>query len=162
MVLPLVHRTAAARRARRTVARRAQAVQDGSKWGPPWGTTWFELRGEVPDEWAGSRVEAVIDLGFRADAPGFQCEGLLVDDAGRPVQGIHPRRTNVAVPSTAGPVVLRVEAASNPAFPSSPPSPLGSLDTAGNEPLYRLDRADLVVVDSEAAELMPTSTCSTG
>ena len=126
----------------------------GTKWGPPWGTTWFEFHGEIPDEWAGRRVEAVIDLGFRADAPGFQCEGLLVDDAGRPVQGIHPRRTNVAVPSTPGPVVLRVEAASNPAFPQFAASPLGSLDTAGNEPLYRLDRADLVVVDSDAAELI--------
>jgi alpha-mannosidase len=126
----------------------------GTKWGPPWGTTWFEFRGEIPEAWEGRRVEAVLDLGFRADAPGFQCEGLLVDDAGRPVQGIHPRRTNVAVPSTPGPVVLRVEAASNPAFPQFAASPLGSLDTAGNEPLYRLDRADLVVVDSDAAELI--------
>jgi alpha-mannosidase len=60
----------------------------GSAWGPPWTTTWFTFTGDVPDEWAGKRVEAVIDLGFRADPPGFQCEGLIVDEAGRPVQGI--------------------------------------------------------------------------
>ena len=64
----------------------------GSVWGPPWGTTWFVLTGAVPDEWSGQRVEAIIDLGFRADPPGFQCEALVVDDRGRPVQGIHLRR----------------------------------------------------------------------
>jgi alpha-mannosidase len=32
----------------------------GTAWGPPWSTTWFRLRGRVPLDWAGSRVEAVI------------------------------------------------------------------------------------------------------
>ena len=126
----------------------------GSKWGAPWATTWFELTGEVADEWVGSRIEAVIDLGFRHDLPGFQCEGLLVDDEGRPVQGVHPRRTNVPVAGVAGPVVLRIEAASNPSFTQFAPSPMGSLDTAPSDPLYRLARADLVVVDSEAEALL--------
>ncbi|HWM22555.1 MAG TPA: glycoside hydrolase family 38 C-terminal domain-containing protein, partial [Ilumatobacteraceae bacterium] len=107
-----------------------------------------------PDHWAGRRVEAVIDLGFHRDAAGFQCEGLVVDDAGLPVQGIHPRRTNVAVGSKPGPVVLMVEAASNPSFPQFRPSPLGSPATAGEERLYRFRRAELVVVDSEAEALM--------
>ena len=49
----------------------------GSRWGAPWGTTWFRLTGEIPDRWAGRRVEAVIDLGFHRDAAGFQCEGLV-------------------------------------------------------------------------------------
>ena len=66
----------------------------GTPWGAPWGTTWFTFHGTIPDEWSGRRVEAVIDLGFRGDAAGFQCEGLIVDADGRPVQGIHPRRTN--------------------------------------------------------------------
>ena len=77
------------------------------------------------------------------------------------MQGIHPRRQ--AVPSTGepGPVELVVEAASNPMFPQFQPSPLGSPATAGDEPLYRLDRAELVVVDAEAEALSTTSTCST-
>jgi alpha-mannosidase len=29
----------------------------------------------VPEGWADRRVEAVIDLGFRGDPAGFQCEG---------------------------------------------------------------------------------------
>ena len=70
----------------------------GSSWGAPWATTWFRLSGEIPPEWAGRRVEAVIDLGFHPRAAGFQCEALVVDvmpdGSFRPLQGIHPRRTN--------------------------------------------------------------------
>src|SRR5262245_27454219 len=43
----------------------------GAPWGRPWGTTWFRMAGTVPAEWAGARVEAVLDLGF-TNAPGFQ------------------------------------------------------------------------------------------
>ena len=125
----------------------------GSQWGPPWGTTWFMLRGEIPDSWARQRVEAAIDLGFHPDAAGFQCEGLVVDDAGRPVQGIHPRRTKLAVAAEPGPVTIRLEAASNPTFLQFAPSPLGSPATAGDRLLYRFRRAELLLIDSEAEAL---------
>jgi alpha-mannosidase len=128
-----------------------------SKWGAPWATTWFRFGGDIPDAWAGRRVEAVIDLGFHPDAAGFQCEGLLVERRGdgsfAPLQGIHPRRTNYAVAATPGPLELVLEAASNPSFPGYRPSPFGSLATAGDRPLYRFRRADLVVVDPEAEAL---------
>jgi alpha-mannosidase len=130
-----------------------QPFEPGRPWGPPWGTTWFTFSGEVPAEWTGRRVEAVIDLGFRADPPGFQCEGLVVDDAGRPVQGIHPRRTHLAVVARPGPVAITLEAASNPSFRGFTPSSLGSLDTAHDRPLYTFRRADLVVIDPEAEAL---------
>src|SRR4029453_13717822 len=42
----------------------------GDPWGPPWGTTWFRFTGEVPAEWAGRAVEAVVDLGFGVAQPG--------------------------------------------------------------------------------------------
>jgi alpha-mannosidase len=125
----------------------------GERWGAPWATTWFCFTGEVPPAWAGQRVEAVLDLGFDPDAAGFQCEGLVVDAAGCPVQGIHPRRTNLAVEARPGPVAIALEAASNPSFPQFRPSVLGSLETAGTALLYRLRRADLVVVDSDAEAL---------
>lgn len=130
------------------------AFTPGTMWGPPWGTTWFTFSGTIPDHWAGRRVEAVIDLGFRADAAGFQCEGLIVDDAGRPVQGIHPRRTNHRVDATPGPVTIRLEAASNPAFRQFVPSPLGSPATAGDAPLYRFRQADLALIDTDAEGLV--------
>src|SRR6187402_1590844 len=49
-------------------------VEAGQAWGPPWGTTWFRVTGQVPPQWVGRRVEVVLDLGFAADRPGFQCE----------------------------------------------------------------------------------------
>ena len=49
---------------------------------------------------------------------------------------------------------LIIEAASNPTFPQFRPSPLGSLATAGEAPLYEFTRADLVVVDEEAEALL--------
>ena len=125
----------------------------GSAWGSPWGTTWFTFTTVIPESWAGQRIEAMIDLGFHPDAAGFQCEGLIVDDAGQPVQGIHPRRTNFRVDPTPGPLTLRLEAASNPTFQQFRPSPLGSLDTAGDQPLYHFQRADLVLIDSQAEAL---------
>ena len=125
-----------------------------SMWGPPWGTTWFRCRGEVPVEWSAQRVEAIIDLGFAADSPGFQCEGLVRGPRGEPVQGIHPRRTAVPVAAGAGSVEIIVEAASNPTFPQFRPSLLGSPATAGEAPLYEFTRADLVVVDEEAEALL--------
>lgn len=126
----------------------------GSAWGPPWGTTWFRLRSAVPDAWAGRRVEAIIDIGFDADSPGFQCEALVRDALGRPVQGVHPRRQAVPVDPGPGTVELILEAASNPMFPQFQPSPLGSLTTAGDKELYRFNRADLVVVDPDAEALL--------
>jgi alpha-mannosidase len=123
----------------------------GSMWGPPWGTTWFRLSGTVPAEWAGGRVEGVVDLGFTRAPAGFQAEGLVFDVAAdgalRPLQGLHPMRTKYAIESEPGPVCLLVEAASNPSFPQFRPTPMGSPATAGDRPLYRFRRADLVLVD---------------
>jgi alpha-mannosidase len=126
----------------------------GDRWGPPWATTWFRFTGEVPGAWSGRRVEALLDLGFRADSPGFQCEGLVRDAKGRPVQGVHPRRQAVPVTKGPGPVELVVEAAANPMFPQFRRSPLGDPATAGTDPLYRLERAELVVVDTDAEALL--------
>ncbi len=76
------------------------------------------------------------------------------DGKGRPVQGIHPRRQAVAVRSEAGPVELVVEAASNPILVQFRPTPLGSPATAGDAELYRIERAELVRVDTDAEALL--------
>ena len=47
----------------------------GDPWGPPWSTTWFHVRGRVPDEWAGQRPVAVFDLGWEGQT-GFTCVAL--------------------------------------------------------------------------------------
>ena len=154
-VLPLVERERVPLRitAGPTLADQAP-FEPGQTWGAPWATTWFVFTGEVPDHWSGRRVEAVLDLGFRSDAAGFQCEGLIVDDDGRPVQGIHPRRTNHRIDAVAGPATIRLEAASNPSFRQFVPSPLGDPETAGDRPLYRFRHAHLALIDDAAEALV--------
>jgi alpha-mannosidase len=126
----------------------------GEHWSRPWGTTWFRFSVDVPAELAGPQLEAVIDLGFHPDSAGFQSEGLVWID-GQPVQGIHPRRTGVPLPDIGpGPFTFFVEAASNPAFPGYRPSPLGSLSTAGEKPLYRLRQASLGERDDDVFGLL--------
>ena len=161
-VLPLAHvdRRPLSVRAGSSPTRIDEPVAVGDRWGAPWDTTWFELSAEIPAAWRGGRVEAVIDLGFDPRAAGFQAEGMVVvlDPDGRatPVQGIHPRRTNVALAEdviASGRVELLVEAASNPMFPQFRPSQLGRPDTAHDRPLYTFRRAELVLYDSEAEAL---------
>src|SRR5689334_14273575 len=63
----------------------------GTAWGAAWGTTWFRIRGEVPAEWAGRRIELLVDLGFDTNMPGFQCEALVYRPDLTPVKSINPR-----------------------------------------------------------------------
>ncbi|WP_328295255.1 glycosyl hydrolase-related protein [Kineococcus sp. NBC_00420] len=131
----------------------------GQAWGPPWSTTWFRLRGEVPADWAGREVEVVFDLGTDARNVGFQAEGLVYTPAGEPVKSINPLSTWIPVPAGTTTFEFFVEAAANPdvlggggrAFD---PSPMGDVLTAPRDPLYVLARADLCVRDVEVAELL--------
>jgi alpha-mannosidase len=127
-------------------------------WGKPLSTSWFRLAAQVPDEWAGRRVEAVIDPGFTGDGPGFQAEGLLYDAAGVPLKGIHPhnRHLPVASPAKGGePVHLLLEAAANPAvLHGFEPTHQGDVLTAGDGPIYRFRSADLAVLDEEVWQLV--------
>ena len=136
----------------------------GQLWGAPWGTTWFHLTGVVPPEWAtqlegalGGRAEILIDLGFTAGQPGFQCEALVFDPSGRILKAIEP--FNNHVPLTVGPggsIDVYVEAASNPdvgSLWSFGPTPFGDKATAGTDPLYRMRRMDVALLDSTVWEL---------
>ncbi|WP_069817265.1 alpha-mannosidase [Streptomyces sp. TP-A0874] len=129
----------------------------GDRWGPAWGTTWFEVSGRVPREWAGRTVEAVLDLGFDRNLPGFQCEGLVYRPDGRAVKGLHPRNDWVRLgsPVTGGEeVLLYVEAAANPILTGQSPTRQGDRLTASSRPLYRLSRMDLAVFEEEVWELV--------
>ncbi|WP_261719944.1 glycoside hydrolase family 38 C-terminal domain-containing protein [Streptomyces sp. FZ201] len=128
-------------------------------WGPPWGTTWFRMRGEVPAAWAGRRVETVIDLGFTGDWPGNQAEALVHLPDGTPLKAVNPLNQYVPVAraATGGERIdYLVEAASNPdilADGFARPTPLGDVLTGGDRPLYTFRRADLAVLDEEVFHL---------
>ncbi|MGY1439766.1 alpha-mannosidase [Streptomyces reniochalinae] len=132
----------------------------GEKWGAPWGTSWFRVTGSVPADWAGRTVEAVLDLGFDENMPGFQCEGLVYRPDGSPVKGLNPRNQWVRVTESAAggePVDLHIEAASNPVildYHPFLPTDLGDKDTAGSEPQYRLARMDLAVFEEDVWNLV--------
>ncbi|HWS38436.1 MAG TPA: glycoside hydrolase family 38 C-terminal domain-containing protein [Actinoplanes sp.] len=131
-----------------------QAFELGSPWGPPWSTTWFRAEGEIPEGWAGRRVEAVFDLGFIGDWPGNQAEALVYDTAGVPIKAINPQNQYV-VPPAGSTVSLLIEAAANPDILADEfkPTPLGDKMTAGDKPLYRFAAADLAVLDEEVWHL---------
>jgi alpha-mannosidase len=129
----------------------------GGRWGKPWGTTWFRMQGRVPDDWAGETVEAIVDFSTGVGA-GFQSEGLLFrTGGGGPIRGIHPMHQAIPVGLVAdddGVVDLLVEAAANPVVATSyRPTPLGDPATAGDELLYRLNRAELAVRNDEVWHL---------
>ncbi|MEX1105534.1 MAG: glycoside hydrolase family 38 C-terminal domain-containing protein [Ilumatobacteraceae bacterium] len=136
------------------VTQRFEPIAVGARWGRPWGTTWFRLSGEIPSGWAGPHLEAIIDLGFGSRHAGFQAEGLVWLD-GEPLQGVHPRRQGVPLPQLAdGPCSFLVEGAANPMLGAGfKPSPLGSLATAGDLPLYSLVCSDLALRDDEVVGL---------
>ncbi|MFB8776983.1 alpha-mannosidase [Streptomyces broussonetiae] len=142
------------------LAAAGEPIEAGARWGAPWGTSWFTVTGTVPEGWAGRTVEAVLDLGFDENMPGFQCEGLVYRADGTPVKGLNPRNqwVRVGAPVAGGEEVrLHIEAASNPVildYHPFLPTRLGDKETAGSEPQYRLARMDLAVFDETVWQLV--------
>ncbi|MEV5600728.1 glycoside hydrolase family 38 C-terminal domain-containing protein [Streptomyces sp. NPDC052299] len=137
-----------------------EPIAVGDRWGAPWGTSWFKVSGRVPEAWAGRTVEALLDLGFDENMPGFQCEGLVYRPDGTPVKGLNPRNqwVRVGAPVAGGEeVLLHIEAASNPVildYHPFLPTRLGDKETAGSEPQYTLARMDLAVFDEDVWNLV--------
>ncbi|WP_130178449.1 glycoside hydrolase family 38 C-terminal domain-containing protein [Cryobacterium sp. SO1] len=134
----------------------------GLPWGKPWGTTWFHVTGVVPEDWSrfahlDTRTELLVDLGFLSGQAGFQAEGLVYDPEGRIVKAVEP--FNNYVPLQVGPggvIDVYVEAASNPDVGSDwafQPTAVGDKATAGTDPIYRLRRMDVALLDSQVWQL---------
>ncbi|MGY3790671.1 alpha-mannosidase [Streptomyces antibioticus] len=142
------------------LAAEPEPIAVGARWGAPWGTSWFRVTGTVPESWAGRTVEAILDLGFDENMPGFQCEGLVYRLDGTPVKGLNPRNqwVRVGAPVAGGEEVrLHIEAASNPVildYHPFLPTPLGDKETAGDAPQYSLVRMDLAVFDETVWQLV--------
>ena len=134
-----------------------QPFQAGTLWGPAWGTTWFRLRGQVPAEWAGRKVEALIDLGFDINMTGFQCEALAYRPDGTPIKSINPRNQWLPVDvASGGAVEFYLEGASNPVlldYHPFLPTQEGDIRTSSPEPLYRVRHMDLAVFEPEVFDL---------
>ena len=118
-------------------------IKVGDPWGPPWSTTWFHVRGRVPEEYAEQRVVAVFDLGF--DGPtGFTCEALAWTD-GTPWRGVDPNHRWLPID---GPEVdFYLEAAANPRATEAGPEPAASMIALRQlpEPAFVLRQAELAI-----------------
>ncbi|MEU8029055.1 glycoside hydrolase family 38 C-terminal domain-containing protein [Streptomyces sp. NPDC049099] len=142
------------------LAAEPEPIDIGARWGAPWGTSWFRVTGTVPEAWAGKTVEALLDLGFDENMPGFQCEGLVHRPDGTPVKGLNPRNqwVRIGAPAEGGEEVrLHIEAASNPVildYHPFLPTKLGDKETAGSAPQYTLTRMDLAVFDESVWQLV--------
>ena len=82
-----------------------EPVSLGHRWGPVWSTSWFRLRGEVPSEMSGRRIDLRFDAGT---------EALLWAD-GAPWHGFDFNRDRAPLPPAmqSGSIDLLVEAACN-------------------------------------------------
>jgi alpha-mannosidase len=122
----------------------------GDAWGPPWSTTWFHVKGRVPDEWAGEKVVALFELGFEGQT-GFTCEALAWKD-GRPWRGVDPNHR--WLPVTGAEVDFYLEAAANPTATQSGAEPaLSMLALRQSEaPSFVMRQADLAIQDEQARQ----------
>ena len=135
-------------------------ARPGTAWGRPWGTVWFRLTGEIPTDWAGRPVEAILNLGFNDLAPGFMGEGLIwrCTESGEwvPERGLHPANHIVRITDGAGggeQVSYLVEASANPLMWGLGSTPQSDRDTAGSHPIYAVSAIDLAVVNVDVWDL---------
>ena len=129
----------------------------GGRWGRAWDTTWFRIRGTVPESARGRRIELHVDFGWENALPGFQAEAMAYRADGVVIKGVQP--FNNWVPIQGETVDVYLEAAANPQFfghavDEFRPTLLGDVLTAGTEPRYTLAAADLVARDEGVAGLL--------
>ncbi|MGV8897039.1 MAG: alpha-mannosidase [Rhodoglobus sp.] len=141
----------------RAAAYRPFAV--GEQWGAPWGTTWLHVTGEIPASWdqKGTRPELVVNLSFSTATPGFQAEAIAYSPNGDIIKSLEPLNTYVPLGEAGTAVDLFLEAAANPNVAGNftfAPTAHGDKATAGKDPLYRLRRLELGLLDVEVWELL--------
>ena len=123
----------------------------GEKWGTMWDTTWFRFSGEIPHEWKGREVVALIQFGGSGNE-GFTTEGLVWQDS-KPVRAINVHRSDVPLAKNASGgehVLFHVEAAANPNAQDYEYD-LSKVDAAGVS--FTLKQADIVCFNREAFDL---------
>jgi alpha-mannosidase len=138
-----------------------QPQEHGAAWGKPWGTKWLRLQGDVPESWGtgpDTTVEIVVDLGFKWELPGFQCEGIAWRPDGTIIKAISPRNQYIPLKLLGSGIAVDfyVEAAANPDVAQGwtfAANPYGDKATAGTAPQYRLGRIAIAELSQSVWEL---------
>jgi len=127
----------------------------GMPWGGLWSTTWFHLRGRAPLAWAGGDVRLLVNLGGLPQV-GFGVEAMVYGSDGRALGGLHHAQRYWPLDRSSQSrelVEIYVEAASNPSAAQHASAWPELLPDYGAGPLYRLEAAELVLVDTAAERL---------
>lgn len=132
---------------------------NGGSWGEPWGTTWFHLTGNIPNEWRGEEgttPEIIADIGFNTTQTGFQCEGMAYRSDGSIIKAVEPHNRYISLPGAATHIDIFLEAASNPDVIdnwSFRPTYLGRKETSPARNSYRVKELALGLLDCEVWSL---------
>ena len=119
----------------------------GQLWGLAWDTTWFRFIGQIPEEWKGCEVVALIDLGGTT-SEGFTTEGLVWQD-GRPLQAINVKRFDFPLTKNASgseSIFFHVEAAAN----TNPENVFEFSKERPTTPAFVLRKAEIACFNREA------------
>jgi alpha-mannosidase len=122
----------------------------GEMWGSLWDTAWFRFRGEVPNEWKGLEVVALVRL-TNLGPEGFAAEGAIYKNE-RLIRAINFNRREVEIAEKAKGgerFEFFVEAAANGGTdPGGTAQGLNLPDYDGT-PLFRMDQAELACRNPE-------------
>ena len=117
----------------------------GDAWGPQWDTTWFRIRGHVPELWAEREVVVLVRLTEQM-WEGFTAEGLIYCN-GRVVRALNANRKAIEVTTQArggDPFEFYIEAAANVSESN------GAMIQKAGGPVFKLAQAELAAVNREA------------
>lgn len=136
------------------VARPFSPFLEGDAWGSQWDTAWFRFTAEVPSDWNGQAVVALLNLSY-SEHEGFGREGLVWID-GKPVIAVNRARQAVPLLETAKggeKIDFYVEAAANPAAQMGWGDDDLLMPDYESAPLFRLEQAQLATQNNEAFQL---------
>ncbi|BDS05466.1 putative glycosyl hydrolase [Oceaniferula spumae] len=128
--------------------------KEGDFWGSKWDTVWFHFTGEVPADWGGKPVVALVNLSFE-EGEGFGREGLVYQD-GKPTIAVNRNRQAIPLLDSAkgGEMIdFYVEAAANPVAQMFWGDEDLLLPEYEGEPLFRLREAKLATYNPDAFQL---------
>ena len=117
----------------------------GEAWGPKWDTSWFRIRGQVPEAWAGREVVILARL-TEERREGFTAEGLIYHE-GKVVRALNGNRNDIEVSRQArGGETFEffIEAAANVSDEA------GRTGKNDKNPVFKFAQAELACVNREA------------
>ncbi len=123
----------------------------GEMWGSLWDTVWFRFRGQVPEDWKGREVVALVRL-TSLGPEGFAAEGAIYQH-GRLVRAVNLNRREVEITAKAKGgerFEFFVEAAANGGTNPTGDTIGLNLPDYNGKPLFQLEQAELACKNPEA------------